>query len=363
MFRVISLCSITILYGLASNALALEVFWDGEGGDDLWSTAANWSDDTVPTSADFARNPLADSTMLIDGTVSAEVAKLDFGIETGPTTLNITGGTLDVLSDGVDAESGSVRVGFGGGTIADATASTLNISGGVMTTESNLFIGFNGSATLNMTGGEVKVGGTMVLNEVTFFGGKGHVQLDGGTIEANLILLKQSGTMDVTGGKLLYGSVLGPVPGAFDNIDDLVSNGLITAYGGTGTIVVRSVPHSGNIIAEELAIEVTAIPTTGPLPGDFDSSGDVTGSDFLAWQRGFGIPVGGGASISDGDANGDGGVDAADLALWGEFVGARALAGPGPAVAAVPEPSSAMLLMFGLVAGQCYVIRKCRSFA
>ena len=54
--------------------------------------------------------------------------------------------------------------------------------------------------------------------------------------------------------------------------------------------------------------------TTLATLGDFDRDQDVDGSDFLAWQRGFGStasPVGSGA---DGDLSGD--VGAGDLAVW-----------------------------------------------
>ncbi|MDC0935777.1 hypothetical protein OAS39_05790, partial [Pirellulales bacterium] len=46
---------------------------------------------------------------------------------------------------------------------------------------------------------------------------------------------------------------------------------------------------------------------------DFDADGDVTGNDFFAWQRGFGNTSG--AAPDDGDANGDGAVNGADLAV------------------------------------------------
>ncbi len=47
---------------------------------------------------------------------------------------------------------------------------------------------------------------------------------------------------------------------------------------------------------------------------DFDSDGDIDGSDFLAWQRGFGTSTG--ATRADGDADNDGDVDASDLVVW-----------------------------------------------
>jgi hypothetical protein len=76
---------------------------------------------------------------------------------------------------------------------------------------------------------------------------------------------------------------------------------------------------------------------------DFDNDNDVDGNDFLRWQRGLGTNVG--ATNAQGDANGDGAVNAADLAVWrSRFGGAPSVA----AAAAVPEPASALLTVVGL---------------
>jgi hypothetical protein len=48
--------------------------------------------------------------------------------------------------------------------------------------------------------------------------------------------------------------------------------------------------------------------------GDFDEDLDSDGTDFLLWQRGYGIATG--ATPADGDANGDGAVDGRDRAYW-----------------------------------------------
>ena len=48
---------------------------------------------------------------------------------------------------------------------------------------------------------------------------------------------------------------------------------------------------------------------------DFDNSGDVSGHDFLDWQRGFGLPNPT-AAKSDGDADNDFDVDLHDLDVW-----------------------------------------------
>lgn len=57
------------------------------------------------------------------------------------------------------------------------------------------------------------------------------------------------------------------------------------------------------------------------VPGDYDADRAVTGRDFLAWQRAAGSNV----TQGDGaDGNGDGAVDAADLAVWSHSFGHQA---------------------------------------
>ncbi len=75
---------------------------------------------------------------------------------------------------------------------------------------------------------------------------------------------------------------------------------------------------------------------------DFDSDGDIDGSDFLIWQRGTGAAGG----LAQGDANGDGVVNGADLTIWqGQFGNTSSAAN----VATVPEPVSAVLLGLALI--------------
>jgi hypothetical protein len=73
---------------------------------------------------------------------------------------------------------------------------------------------------------------------------------------------------------------------------------------------------------------------------DFDKDGDIDGGDFLRWQRKLGTTIG--PNYGEGDATGDGKVDAADLSVWMR----QALRSP-VAANVTPEPSS---LAAGLVA-------------
>jgi glucose/arabinose dehydrogenase len=77
-----------------------------------------------------------------------------------------------------------------------------------------------------------------------------------------------------------------------------------------------------NADAQLVRIEFLGSPQI--VSADFDENDLVDGADFLAWQRGLGVT--GGAGRSDGDANVDGRVDAADLGIWtGAFGSGAAL--------------------------------------
>ena len=78
---------------------------------------------------------------------------------------------------------------------------------------------------------------------------------------------------------------------------------------------------------------------TGPT-GDFGGALDVSGDDFLAWQRGFGKTTG--ARLGEGDGNGDGAVNTADFTTWKAQFGAPPAA---PVASGVPEPGTAALIV------------------
>ena len=98
-------------------------------------------------------------------------------------------------------------------------------------------------------------------------------------------------------------------------VDDLtwVSLGNFDFTAGAHHVLLDAGASSGGsvVIADAVRI-VVPVPVTANA--DFDNDNDVDGSDFLAWQRGFGTT--GTATIEQGDANGDTDVDANDLAIW-----------------------------------------------
>jgi hypothetical protein len=78
-----------------------------------------------------------------------------------------------------------------------------------------------------------------------------------------------------------------------------------------------------------------------PSTGDYDGNGSVGPEDYDVWKSNFGT------NFADADGNGNGTVDAADYTVWRDNLGSGS-------IAAVPEPSTAMLLLglIGIVASR-----------
>jgi hypothetical protein len=235
------LITFVLVLALAGNASAAARTWDGGGGagNRLWSTPANWSADTVPTSADTAQLNIADANCLIDSSVTDARCKiLDVSYDTGVCYLKVTGGLLTTgpsydatLSVGTwkdgngvftmtggDVNTGTGRLwigwaGTGTFTITDGNlyvtgdkieigkagptgppeapadshaVGVLNVYGGyvhaTVNTSADLEIGKYGTGTLNMTGGDVNIADAIKLSEID---GTSTVDISGGYIHCS----------------------------------------------------------------------------------------------------------------------------------------------------------------------------------
>ena len=119
---------------------------------------------------------------------------------------------------------------------------------------------------------------------------------------------------------------------------DVVVDGTTNSYniGGTGLSDLDSQAVLGRDLnsltryfdgaLDEVRIATISLVSPGIL-GDFNGDGNVDGADFLVWQQGFGSEF-----------------DATDLGNWEANFGA----GAALAAAAVPEPTSALLMLLGL---------------
>jgi hypothetical protein len=140
----------------------------------------------------------------------------------------------------------------------------------------------------------------------------------------------------------------------YDNLDQWPT------LGGTGQSITRT---SGAAFGNDGVNWLATIPSPGAFVvtpvADFNSDGDVDGSDFLTWQRGLGVGSSS-ATQASGNADGDQDVDASDLAVWrtqfGALQGAGGMAVAQPLVApAEPATPFDMQSLSGLSWVETYV--------
>jgi hypothetical protein len=251
--KTIYLISLVLPLVLLDSASAL-IYWDDGGADHLWSTAANWSPDTVPTSIDPVSIDEPDNTHCeIQDGIIAECETLRIGNSGSTTNLDISGGSLTASGAYVGVDNP-----FGHG--------ILNMSGGLFSTGS-LQIGWSGTGTLNMTGGTIELSDNLVVPGLT---GAGSVHLLAGTIKASdLRLTSASGSMDVTTGTLILD---GDDRGI---IQTYIGDGWLTAYNGRGVLNVDyNVTNKG-----KTTLTATALLNPNPADGGTVAPGQVE----LSW--------------------------------------------------------------------------------
>ena len=310
---------LVVLVGLAGNASAADISWDGGGTDSLWNTAENWDGDTVPGAGDDAIIEM-DPGAIIDASVTAGADNVRIADAAGSTgRLVMTGGTLTVHQTGGGgpglwiSNRGTGYFDMSGGTITaehvylprnapgqsymtmtDGNITTgqsftlglhvgeygeLNISGGKINVGTMFRCPDHGQAVLNMSGGTINVDGTFYIVRRGNSGNastSGHVQLDGGTITVDDFEMdpQNSGrpaTMDITGGTLVING------DKVDKIKNYIANGWITAFGSGGGGV--------NVGLSGLNTVVSAGLSWNPSPKD--GAEDVSVSAILSWSPGF----------------------------------------------------------------------------
>ena len=264
------------------------IYWDGGGSGDLWSTAANWNPDGVPSSSDYAE--INSGSALIDSSITTTVLNTDLSrIAGGTPVLTMTGGSLTNLgftserypmiigsrgtaafniSDGavvspgflisnspgsvgvVNMSDGSMDARKSGTLlgqfwedfcVGDAGNGTLNFSGGAILANNLRVPARSGTGRLNMTGGTIDVTGFVHV------GADSDIHLDGGTITGASVSIDALGVLDIRGGKMILD---GDKTVA---VQSLIDDGLITgyddsanvlySYNGIDTMVWDSVPE------------------------------------------------------------------------------------------------------------------------
>jgi hypothetical protein len=159
---------------------------------------------------------------LLDDVGKFYIAGEKSGADVGWGQVTMTGGTINV-----DEGSARVRIGGKGGT------GSLIMSGGTLYSADDVIIadGTGSTGTLTMTGGEIIADGDFKVGSGD--SGSAVVQLYGGIIRTNNLQFdKDLGSMDITlGAMVIAGDEVAEV-------EDLVTGGYITAFGGAGNVCV-----------------------------------------------------------------------------------------------------------------------------
>ena len=317
--KLVWLIFVVFVPGLVGNASAADVSWDDGGTDSLWSTAANWSGDTVPTASDDAFIEM-DPGAIIDSTVTVDALNVkiaDASGSTGRVTMN--GGILNVHQTGgggpglwignrgtgyFDMSAGTIVAehvylprnapGIGYMTMSDGSITTgqsltlglhsgeygeLNMSGGTINVGSMFRCPDGGRSNVYMTGGSINVSGTFYIVRRGNSGDAstaGHVQLDGGTITVDDFEMdpQNSGrpaTMDITGGTLIING------DKIFKINTYITNGWITAFGSGG----------GGVNVELVGLNTVVSAGLSWNPSPKDGEADAPVAVTLSWSPGF----------------------------------------------------------------------------
>jgi autotransporter-associated beta strand protein len=244
-----------------------------------------------------------------------------------------------------------------------ASNSSVNVNGGANVLQLNNTINGPGGLTLGTLGNTGDTGtlllngantysggtivnlGTLALEGATATLGSGNVTVEGLAADSAGLLEIRTGVADAIANAATL-TLTGGAGGGKISLPDSLTNetvgGLILGGAAQPAGVYTSASHP-DFISGSGSITVVTAPTED---ADFDNDGDVDGVDFLTWQRGLGL-TGAAATNAAGNADGDMDIDAADLAIWkGDFSGAAV----APAVGAVPEPATALLLSLAVSA-------------
>ena len=273
-------------------------FWTGEGEDTLWDNPENWSGNKVPvgTSAFVSGTPARGKKgPLIEEGMEASVSVM-IGDDGSP-KLRMTGGSLDVTGRGIFwGEFGRATFEMSGGVV--------NLTGNpgmlIMGDQSTVDAPKSSTGILEMTGGEFNVNGLEMPGDGQR--GVGEIGLYGGTLNVGSrdLNLYRGAEIDITEGVLTV---------AGDKRDDIASyiqSKWLKGYDGDAELAVT---FAGG------RTTVKAIDPNPSIPGDYNENGllDVIDLDLHASQ---GIAK----QNLDYDTNGDGFVNTTDRVVWTNFL-------------------------------------------
>ncbi len=289
--------SLLTTVGLVSHSRAQIIKWDNGGGDALWGTAVNWSNNTLPgttTTLTFDNTFVSTAQTIGLGSTTRSIGTLTFSSALNYTFNNGTN-LLQINTAGTNfTQSGSGNVVFNsaiyminGLTLAGSGAGTVTFNGNVSDNGGTDLLTMNGSFTLVLNGTNNSQDGTVINSGTVEFGsnsaGSNGLAFNGGTIRAgggartitNAVTVGGNfivgGANDLTlSGKMDLGAATRTV--TVDNtgtttFSNAISNGGITKAG-AGTLVLAGTNVYTNATSVNAGIlKISADTNLGAVPG------------------------------------------------------------------------------------------------
>jgi len=250
------------------RTLLSSIMWTGNGGDNNWDTAANWSSDALPTASDdvVIDNSFAGTTITHSSSSSDSVNSLN-----SQAAIDISGGALSISGASTSNDPSGASTINNGLTVA----STLTVSGDLTVNGSFTWTGgstLDGSGTLDAYGGMAmnNLSGTLdglTLNNhaTAIWTGGGDIAFGNNALFHNLAGASFDAQTDGTIGDL---APTGWGSGSFQN------DGTFTKSAGTGTTEIH-VPFN-NTGSASVSSGTLALKRGGTSTGSFTGSAGTT---------------------------------------------------------------------------------------
>jgi len=250
--------------------------WDGGGGANTnWSTAANWSDDTVPVNGD---------AVVFDNT-SDNSSTVDANFKAAPASISVNAGYDGTITQTnnlyMSGSTGNITV--NSGTWAESTYN-LNTVGGNLTIGSTLTIGAsanNGLTATDLTisgGGALTASGTSKINVSGNYSNSGTFTAGSSTLTMNAAATGKTLAGTMTGTSSFYNLTFNNASGGWTLSNDIKVTNVLNINAGTLDASSKTVELSGTT-----GTPFVKAGTFTPSTSTFIYSGNYTSGDtFIA---------------------------------------------------------------------------------
>ena len=275
MSKILNILLSILLVLFLANWAAGAAWTDNDPADHLWSTPGNWTESAVPEDWTSTRlypniDPNNDWPIIQDG-IDAISAGLDISwdrredaTECSDPCLTMTGGTL-TLGSSTTGESFNIS-------LTDGLAGYFNLSGGFVTNAGIMHLGQTGPGTLNMTGGELTTH-LLKVGQRADRTGYAYMNLHGGTLTCNVIDFRPRSLVNITQGTwIINEDVTSAINSAINDGRLTAFDGageVLFSYDGAKTTVTATDnvnaydPYPAND-AEDVEVDVTLSWTAAP---------------------------------------------------------------------------------------------------